>query len=216
MNESMPRSEDAGSGTRSQVREKASVLARGVKEQARARYDERKNVAVGELGTLASQLRSVVDELSSSHPDNMTGRLVSTLADRIESFGQSLEGKDLDTLISDVEQFARRNPAAFLGGAVAVGFLASRFLKSSASRAMTSWDSSEALTSDNLDRTDFPIGSTGYSGGAVPTSGLSGSGTSSMNSTNMRSGSGLDSSRSSSMNSGIGSLDTDDLSGGRK
>lgn len=215
MNETMPRSDDAGSGAKSQIREKASGLARGVKEQARAQYDERKNVAVGELSTLASQLRSVVDELGSSHPNNMTGRVVSTLADRIESFGHSLEGKDLDDLVSDVEQFARRNPAAFLGGALAVGFLAARFIKSSASRAMaadTSWDSSAAM-GDAGERTDSPIGS--YSGGAVPTSGLYGSG--------VGTGSGMSpsgttgTSRSSMGGTSAGSsLDSDDLAGGRE
>ena len=61
----------------------------------------------------------------------------------------------------------------------------------------------------------------GYTGGAVPTSGMPSSGSGSFSSsTGMRSGSGLDTARSSGMSSGLGSgldsLDKDDLSGGRK
>lgn len=175
MNENMPRGGDALRGTKAQLKDKAADLASGAKEQARAQYDAKKDVAVGELGTLASSLRRVVDDLSSSHPNNMSGKVVSTLADRLETFSQTLEGKDLDNVVSDVERFARRNPAAFLGGAVALGFIASRFLKSSAG---SSYGSDRGLYNSDLyddgytgGRTDSAIGSTGYTGGAVPTGG---------------------------------------------
>jgi hypothetical protein len=216
MNESMPR-RNAGSGTRSQVREKASVLARGVKEQARVQYDERKNIAVGELGTLASHLRNVADEMRSENPDNVTGRLVSTLADRIESFGQSLEGKDLDTLLTDVEQFARRNPAAFLGGAAAVGFLASRFLKSSAAPvSRDSWEGAHMM-SDYGDRTDSPVASSGYTGGAMPTSSMSSSDSSPAGSVKPRARTASGRSRGSGKSSRAVTTNANgDLSGGRK
>jgi hypothetical protein len=42
-----------------------------------------------------------------------------------------LKEKDLNGLMGDVESFARRQPVAFFGAAVAAGFLAVRFLKSS-------------------------------------------------------------------------------------
>jgi hypothetical protein len=169
MNENMPRS-GGPSGARAPIMEKAADLAHGAKEQARAQYDERKSAAVGELGSLASSLRRVVDDLGASHPNNMSGRVVSTIADRIETFGQSLEGKDLDRVIGDVETFARRNPAAFLGGAVALGFIASRFLKSSAPMGHSSGRdlySSEAYGGYNAGRTDSAIGTAGFTGGAT-------------------------------------------------
>lgn len=177
MNDNMPRGGDSR-GTKAQLRDKAADLAQGAKEQARAQYDEKKDIAVGELGTLASSLRRVVDDLGSSHPNNMSGKVVSTLADRLESFSRTLDGKDLDNVVTDVERFARRNPAAFLGGAVALGFIASRFLKSSANTYSDRDDyGSEAYGNySSGERTDSAIGSAGYSGGAVPSSGLYGSG----------------------------------------
>lgn len=209
MNENMPDTGDASRGAASKIREKAVDLAQGAKEQVRARYDERKSVAVGELGTLASSLRRVVDELGSSHPNNMSGRVVSTLADRIETFGQTLEGKDLDTIVGDVGRFARNNPAAFLGGALALGFMASRFLKSSTMSMASDRDFERDETFSGFssgDRTDAAFGSTGYSGGAVPTSGLYGSGSSGMSSgSDLESGSSFGTTSGSGTAGGLGS-----------
>jgi len=113
------------------VRDKAAELASSAKEQARSQFDEKKGTALGELDSLASALRRAGSELGDQ--GGMSGRVISTVATRLESFSRSLDGKDLDGVVRDVETFARRNPAAFLGSAVAIGFLASRFLKSSAS-----------------------------------------------------------------------------------
>ena len=217
MNENMPRGGEPR-GTKAQLREKAADLAHGAKEQARAQYDEKKDIAVGELGTLASSLRRVVDDLGSTHPNNMSGKVVSTLADRLESFSQTLEGKDLDNVVTDVERFARRNPAAFLGGALALGFIASRFLKSSADTFSDRDDySSEAYGGSMGDRTDSAIGSTGYSGGAIPSSGLYGSGSSGIEPVKGSGSSGVGTGNSATGTSATGtrrttSLDTPDSS----
>jgi hypothetical protein len=131
MNDNMPRSGDGASTTsdmRDTVRHKAADLAGEAKAQAREQYDRQISTATGELDSLASALRRAGGELGEQH--GMSSRVVTTVADRIESFSRSLDGKDLDRVVRDVETFARRNPAAFLGGAVAVGFLAARFLKS--------------------------------------------------------------------------------------
>jgi hypothetical protein len=165
MNENMPRSGDASQGmsnVRETVREKAAGLAEGAKQQARSQYEQKKQVARGELDTLASALRRAGSEVSDN--GGMSGRVITTVADRIDSLGRSIEGKDLDGVIHEVERFARRNPAAFLGAAVAVGVLASRFLKSSTSRAFDVDDyySSEAYGGFRDSRADSAIGSTGY------------------------------------------------------
>lgn len=166
MNENMPRSGDASQGmsnVRETVREKAADLAEGAKQQARSQYEQKKEVARGELDTLASALRRAGSEVSDN--GGMSGRVITTVADRIESLGRSIEGKDLDGVIHEVERFARRNPAAFLGAAVAVGILASRFLKSSSgtdSFDVDDYYSSEAYGGFRNSRADSAIGSTGY------------------------------------------------------
>jgi hypothetical protein len=39
--------------------------------------------------------------------------------------------KDVNEMLRDVQQFARRQPALFIGGSFAAGLLAARFLRSS-------------------------------------------------------------------------------------
>lgn len=165
MNENMPRSGDVSQSTSSvknTLKEKASGLADEAKQQAREQYAEKKEVARGELDTLAMALRRAGNEVSDS--GGMSGRVISTVADRIESLSRSIEGKNLDEVVDSVERFARSNTAAFLGGAVAVGFLASRFLKSSTPRSFDDRDfySSEAYGGYARNRVDSAIGSTGY------------------------------------------------------
>jgi hypothetical protein len=106
------------------VREKASSLAGGA-------FEKQKGTALGELDNIASALRKAGSELGDT--GGVATKLVSTLADRVESAGRSLDGKELGDVVDDLERFARRNPATFISAAIGVGFLASRFLKSSAS-----------------------------------------------------------------------------------
>lgn len=164
MNDNMPRNSGASRGmsdVKEGMREKAADLAHGAKEQARAQFDQKKDVARGELDTLASALRRAGSEVSDQ--GGMSGRVITTLADRIDSFGRSIEGQDLDQMMHGVERFARRNPAAFIGGAVALGFVASRFLKSSG-RTFDRDDyySAEAYGGYRDEGIDSAIGSTAY------------------------------------------------------
>jgi hypothetical protein len=52
----------------------------------------------------------------------------------LERFSQTLKDRDLGTLVGQVEDFARHQPGAFIGSAALLGFMAARFLKSSAER----------------------------------------------------------------------------------
>ena len=56
---------------------------------------------------------------------------VEQAVDRVEQFADRLKQKDVDELVRDAQQFARRNPALFVGAAFGVGMVAARFLKSS-------------------------------------------------------------------------------------
>ena len=63
-----------------------------------------------------------------------------------------LNNANPDTLLDDVEAFARREPAMFIGGAIAIGLLAARFLKSSRRSAARPLSSAQLMqrTSPNL------------------------------------------------------------------
>jgi hypothetical protein len=52
-------------------------------------------------------------------------------ADQIDSVSDAFRRRDLNQLVADVQDFARRQPTAFMGAAVLAGFAVMRFLKTS-------------------------------------------------------------------------------------
>ena len=50
---------------------------------------------------------------------------------KLSEVGTTIQNKDIDEVIRDTENFARLQPAAFVGAAALLGFVAARFLKSS-------------------------------------------------------------------------------------
>lgn len=115
-----------------QNRNPVSQAKDSAKEQVQSLLGEQQHAAASGLGDFAQALRKVAREMgdgSSARP-SQTSRLVEGAAERLERFSGSLKEKDLDGIVRDVESFARRQPVAFFGAAVAAGFLAMRFLKS--------------------------------------------------------------------------------------
>ncbi len=107
-----------------------------IKEKAAGMVDEQKsNVAAG-LTNVADSIRQVGKNLRETDDQNniarVTARYGETLAEKIESFSDYIEQVRIKDLTRDVEGFARRQPALFIGGAFLVGLLATRFLKTSA------------------------------------------------------------------------------------
>ena len=121
-------------GTREKVREKAAEVAGKAKDKIAGQYDAKKKEAMNEIQHLASALRTAADNVG-TNGGSMSAMLLERAAERLDNVGSSFSGKDLDGIVSDVERLARRNPAVFLGGAMLIGFAASRFLKSSGRQA---------------------------------------------------------------------------------
>lgn len=111
------------------AKEKAGAVWSDAKDTAGAKLGEQKDSAASSLGSFANVLRKAAHE-SGSDPDGVV-RVANLAADSLERLSGTLRNKDLDTLVGDVESFARRQPAAFFGAAIAAGFLAVRFVKSS-------------------------------------------------------------------------------------
>jgi hypothetical protein len=111
-----------------------------VKEKAVGVLDEQKNKVTSGLSSVADSIRQVGENLRDGNGDGSgqnpiaktTARYGATLADKIEDFSGYLENVTIKDLTRDVEGFARRQPALFIGGAFLVGVLATRFLKTSA------------------------------------------------------------------------------------
>src|SRR4029077_1876953 len=78
-------------------------------------------------------VRSIGDELRRQGKDQ-PAKLADQAAQHAESLGNYLQRSDGDTILGDLEDFARRQPWAVIAGGLALGFAASRFLKASSSR----------------------------------------------------------------------------------
>ena len=119
----------------SAVGQTASDVVGQAKDKAVDALDERKTTVATGLTSVADSLRQVGQNLHTSPEHNQiadaTAKYSDTLAKQIEKFSGYLENKDVREMLTDLERFARRNPAIFLGGAFALGLLAARFLKSS-------------------------------------------------------------------------------------
>lgn len=137
-----------------QMKSTARALGHEAMSRARSRGEQQKARAADEIDRLASVLHDAGATLD--REQMATGRMVHAAADRLEEFVDRLDKRDVDGMIRDARQWARRNEAAFLGGAVVLGFVASRFLKASSDDSEWEGDGYDDSFPENLP------GSAGY------------------------------------------------------
>jgi hypothetical protein len=113
-----------------QAQEKAQEAAGQARDRMRGEIDGRSTQAGERVRSQAGDLRSVGEQLRQQGKDQ-PAKLADQAADRLERAGSWLTESDADRLLSDVEDFARRNPWAVMAGGLAIGFAASRMLKAS-------------------------------------------------------------------------------------
>ena len=129
---------EAAKGALSQVKEttgKVASQALGqVQEKAGTAIDEHKQTLAQGLTSVAGGIRQLGETLRNSEQKSgvveVTAKYGDTLAEQVESLSRYLEGGDIRDFARDVQGFARRNPAIFVGAAFGVGLLAARFFKS--------------------------------------------------------------------------------------
>lgn len=95
--------------------------------------DERTTQIGTQMGSAAQELRNVGDQLRQT-PGSPVAGYVDRGADWVERFGHYLQEADGDRIVGDLESMARSQPWAVAAGAAALGFAASRFIKSSSAR----------------------------------------------------------------------------------
>jgi len=112
-----------------QVKQTAGPMVEQMKQQASVRLTGQIDQAAEGLGTASETIRNVSQQLR-DNGQAPVAEYVDRAADHVEHISTYLRGKDLDLLVSDVEHFARRSPQMFIAGALGLGMLAARFLKS--------------------------------------------------------------------------------------
>src|SRR5918911_4028667 len=126
--------QEQGGAAVEQAKDKAQELASRAQEKAGEQVESGlargKSRAAEALGGVAQSLRLSSQHLRDQNQEG-TGRYVEKAAQQVERLSSYLQNRDVGEVIDEVEDFARRQPALFLGGAFALGLLGARFLKSS-------------------------------------------------------------------------------------
>ena len=115
---------DANQGDRS------TGMVDRVRHTAAAQLTTQKTRATEALGSVAAALRQSSQPLRDNN-QAMLADYAGRAADQLEQFSARFRDRDLTELMDDMNRFARRQPALFVGAAFAAGVLAARFLKSS-------------------------------------------------------------------------------------
>jgi hypothetical protein len=116
-----------------QAQEKAQEVAWKASDRARTQIDQRTTEFGERVGTTADDVRTIGQQLRDQGKEQ-PAKLAEQAAGRVERVGTWLRDSDSDRLLSDVEDFGRRQPWAFALGGLALGIAAARFLKASSTQ----------------------------------------------------------------------------------
>ena len=133
----LARQADQGSGGQStaqqaqqKVQEKAEEVRGQVSSRVREQVDTRSTQVGDQITSVADAMRRTGQSLRDEGND-APAKVTDVVAERADRLGGYLRESDGDAILRDVEQLARRQPWLFAAGGLALGLIASRFLKAS-------------------------------------------------------------------------------------
>jgi len=134
-----------GGGAREQIRDvknqvvdQAKNTFQQAKDRASSSLGESKGQLADQIGSVAEALRRTTEHLRSEDQSRIAG-FTETLARQVDQVSNYLRNKDATAMRYDLENAARRQPALMFGGALVLGLLGARFLKSSDRRGDKQW-----------------------------------------------------------------------------
>jgi hypothetical protein len=159
-----PPTQDGGTGN--ELRSDAQQLSSSAANRLHAEVDTRKSTAVTQAQSLSAAIGQAVDGLDPNSPEWLKSALQQG-AQHIQRFADSIEQKDSRQLMSDAQQFARKNPGTFLAACAAAGFAAARVLKAGGAQSDHQADAKPASADGhsgafNRAPTDYAGGTTGW------------------------------------------------------
>ena len=117
-----------------QARQQASDLAHRGGEQVKSQLETQKHQAAQRITPVQMALRETAQQLR-KQGQAPVAQYADQASDQVEKFSGYLRETSVDEITDEVRGFARSRPALFLGGAALLGFLGTRFLKSSSQGA---------------------------------------------------------------------------------
>lgn len=137
----------------SDVAGEAQRLAQDAGSKAKAFVEENKGRAAVQLEGINSALAKAADELE-AQGQGQFAKYTRDLAGGLDTFTRGINEKSVDELVSSAAQFARSQPAAFLGAAALLGFVSSRFAMSTAKPAQSAQSFDNATSTESWSEED--------------------------------------------------------------
>jgi hypothetical protein len=125
---------------KNQVVDQAKNTFQQAKERATSSLGESKGQFADQVGAVADALRRTTEHLRSEDQSRIAG-FTDSLARQVDQVANYLRNKDAAGMRRDLENVARRQPALMIGGALVLGLVGARFLKSSERRRDRQWGS---------------------------------------------------------------------------
>ena len=115
---------------RQQAEQAGAELGDAARRQAEGLLERQKDAAAEQARKVTTVLHKMADEFERQEQPYFSG-CASELAKYSDTLTRTLKERDAATLWQQTRACGRQHPALFMGGAVAAGFLMSRFLRSS-------------------------------------------------------------------------------------
>lgn len=111
------------------ARDQATKAGEAAKDAAASRATAAKDAISDRGDDAAERLHAAADDREGT----VGGRLLDVLAEGLGTASDDLRGMSVSSILSRTENFARRNPGAFVAGAAVAGFALARFARASQS-----------------------------------------------------------------------------------
>lgn len=121
-----------------QLSDAARDLAGTAKERVEAAVTERKSIGADYIGSIARATGQAATAFEADLPQ--AAHYIRQASDQIQNVADNVRERDMREFVGDVQEFARRQPTLFFGGAVVLGFAALRFLKSTPPQQSNAFD----------------------------------------------------------------------------
>jgi ElaB/YqjD/DUF883 family membrane-anchored ribosome-binding protein len=122
--------------TAQQATQVAGDAIEKVGEQAKQTATTQKERIVGGLDATAHAIRETGQSVRQQQP--MVAEYADKAAEGVERVSGYLRERDVDEVIQDVQDYARRNKGIFIGGTLLLGFMAARLIKAGGRRQQSS------------------------------------------------------------------------------
>ena len=106
--------------------ERATNVARDT--EAKRKAENLYRATSSSAADASDAIDATADALADSGHETLS-QFAASISDRVRTFSNYLENRQLEELVDDARGLAQRNPALFVAGGVALGFTLSRFLK---------------------------------------------------------------------------------------